>query len=71
MDAVKATKIERCTLHDIRRTVGTRLAEAGVNEAVAAAYLGHSDIRTTQRFYQKIRPEVLKETVRRLKRTGT
>jgi len=62
--AVKAAKIKHWTMHDIRRTVGTRLAEANVNDAVAAAYLGHADIRTTVKFYQRIRPEVLRETVR-------
>jgi integrase len=69
--AVEKAGIERCTPHDLRRTVGTRLAEAGVNEAVAAAYLGHADISTTVKFYQRIRKEVLKETVDRLRATGT
>ena len=58
-------------MHDVRRTVGTRLAEADVNQAVAAAYLGHADIRTTVKFYQKIRPEFLKETMLRMRKTGT
>jgi len=69
--AVKVAKLDHCTMHDIRRTVGTRLAEADVNQAVAAAYLGHADIRTTVKFYQKIRPEVLKETMLRMRKTGT
>lgn len=69
--ALMEAKIPKCTLHDIRRTVGTRLAEAGVNEAVAAAYLGHTDISTTVKFYQRIRKEVLKDTVDRLRGTGT
>lgn len=55
----------------VNRTVGTRLAEAGVNEAVAAAYLGHTDITTTAKFYQRIRAEVLRDTVEKLRRTGT
>ncbi len=37
-----------------------RLAEAGVNEAVVAAYLGHTDISTTAKFYQRIRKGVPK-----------
>ena len=69
--ALKEARIPKCTLHDIRRTVGTRLAEANVNEAVAAAYLGHTDISTTGKFYQRIRKEVLKDTVDRLRGTGT
>ncbi len=68
---MKEAKIEKCTLHDIRRTVGTRLAEADVNEPVAAAYLGHTDIGTTVKFYQRIRAEVLEDTVEKLRQTGT
>ena len=47
------------------------MAEAGVNEAVASAYLGHTDIATTAKFYQRIRAEVLRDTVEKLRRTGT
>jgi len=68
---VKAAKIKHCTMHDIRRTVGTRLAEANENEAVAGAYLGRADIRTTLKFYQRIRPQVLRGTVRKMRGTGT
>jgi integrase len=58
-------------LDDLRRTVGTLLAEQNINEKVAAAILGHRDIATTSRFYQKIRASVVKETVLGLRRMGT
>jgi integrase len=33
---------ENWIIHDIRRTVGTRLAEAGISQSIIAALLGHS-----------------------------
>lgn len=36
--------------HDTRHDVATRLAEAGVNQSVIAAILGHRDIRSTARY---------------------
>lgn len=48
--AVKRARISRRTLHDLRRTVGPRIAVAGINQKVAAAFLGHQDIATTSRF---------------------
>jgi len=59
------------TLHDLRRTVGTRLAARGVNEKVASEYLGHSSVTTTARFYQTVAPETIKEAGRALRRTGS
>ena len=69
--AVIAAGIGHCTLHDLRRTVGTLLAERGVNQRVAAEVLGHSDMRTTARFYQTVRPETVKAAVLNLRPTGT
>ena len=59
--------ILRRTLHDLRKTVGTRLAAAGINQKVAAAFLGHRDIATTARFYQEIEDEVIKQTVMKVR----
>jgi integrase len=36
--------------HDLRHTFGTRLAEAGVSEAVIAELMGHTDPKTTRRY---------------------
>lgn len=68
--AAKRAKLSGVTLHDLRRTVGTLLAERGVSEKVAAEFLGHRDVRTTAQFYQTVRHETIKKTARNL-RTGT
>jgi len=39
---------------DLRRTVGTRLALAGVSPAIAARVLRHSDPTTTMRYYTRV-----------------
>lgn len=36
--------------HDLRATFGTRLGEAGFDAFTIAALLGHSNVRTTQRY---------------------
>jgi len=36
--------------HDLRATFGTRLGEAGFDAFTIAALMGHSNIRTTQRY---------------------
>ena len=59
------------TLQDCRRTVGSLLAERGVNQRVAMEFLGHSNIATTAKFYQAVRPETLKAVVVELRPTGT
>lgn len=69
--AVTAAGIPRRTLQDLRRTVGTLLAERGVNQKVAAEVLGHSDPRTTARYYQAVRPEAIKAAILSLRPTGT
>ena len=70
-EAVTNAGITRRTLHDLRRTVGTLLAERNINQRVAAEILGHSDPRTTAKYYQAVRPETIKRTVLNLRRTGT
>lgn len=46
--------IRRVRPQDLRRTVGTRLALAGVSPAIAARVLGHSDPSTTMRYYTRV-----------------
>lgn len=46
--------IARVLPQDLRRTVATRLALAGVNAGIAARVLGHSDVATTLRFYTRV-----------------
>jgi integrase len=62
-NVVKRSGIAHCTLHDLRRTVGTRLAAAGVNQRVASAVLGHQDIATTARYYQAVDAALIKKAV--------
>ena len=37
--------------HKIRKTYGTTLIDAGVDEAIIAEQMGHTDISTTKKFY--------------------
>ncbi len=70
--AVDDAKLTRnVTFQDLRRTVGGLLAERGVNQRVAMEYLGHTDIATTARFYQAVRPDILHGVVVNLRPTGT
>lgn len=52
--------IEHCTVHDLRHTSAVWLCEAGVPLDQISAYLGHSDIRVTQRVYAKHQPDHLR-----------
>lgn len=49
--------IEGLTWRDLRATFATRLGEAGYNAFEIAALLGHSDIKTTQR-YVRVEPRI-------------
>lgn len=49
--AADSAKIERFTSHDLRRTYGTRCAEAGVPMKRLQLWMGHSDIGITAQFY--------------------
>jgi integrase len=49
--AVKASGIEDARFHDLRRTCGTLLLDAGASMEAVKTQLGHSDIRTTQNNY--------------------
>jgi len=65
--AVTRSGIDRRTLQDLRRTVGSLLAARGVNQKVAAEILGHADIRTTTWFYQEVSQDTLGDTLLRLR----
>src|SRR5690242_20627788 len=45
-----AAKIHGLVWHDLRATFGTRLGEAGFDAFTIAALMGHSNVRTTQRY---------------------
>lgn len=48
--ALEAAKIEKFRFHDLRHTVGTRLAKENVPVNVIKEILAHSDIKTTMRY---------------------
>lgn len=54
--------IENLRFHDLRHTVGTRMAEKGVPIPVIKEVLAHSDIRTTMRYVHAV-PNQLKEAM--------
>jgi len=49
--AARAATVALFTSHDLRRTYGTRCAERGVPMKKLQAWMGHSDISITARFY--------------------
>lgn len=49
-DCLEQAKIENFRFHDLRHTVGTRLAAKGVPVNVIKEILAHSDIRTTMKY---------------------
>ena len=63
---VARARIKYCTIHDLRRTFCTRLAELGVNEVVVQNLAGHASIQTTSQFYQKISQSVQRTAIERL-----
>jgi integrase len=63
---VKNSGIDRCTMHDLRRTFVSQLAMAGVNQAVVQQLAGHSSIMTTVRHYTHIMPDALRAATERL-----
>jgi integrase len=54
------------TPHVFRHTAAVWMAEAGVPMPEIAAYLGHSDSRTTERVYAKFSPAYLRKASRAL-----
>jgi len=49
-NACAAAKIHGLVWHDLRATFGTRLGEAGFDAFTIASLMGHSNVRTTQRY---------------------
>jgi integrase len=53
----KAARVNGLTVHDIRRSVGVRMVEAGCSLPVIARVLGHNNLATTQKVYALATPE--------------
>ncbi|WP_408070682.1 tyrosine-type recombinase/integrase [Butyrivibrio sp. JL13D10] len=46
-----ALEIERRSMHKIRKTYGTALLDANVEDSLVMSQMGHSDITTTRKYY--------------------
>ena len=47
----KSCKIPKRSMHKIRKTYGTTLIDAGVDECIITEQMGHSDINCTRQYY--------------------
>ena len=61
--AVLAAEIPRCTPHDLRRTVATRLLEKGVSDKLIQALLGHVSVDTTYTSYIEVSDDLREGTM--------
>lgn len=59
--AVERAGIEHCTPHDLRRTAGRLMAEAGVPIEEIAEYLGHTNPNITRATYARFSPDYLRK----------
>lgn len=59
--AVARSGIEHCTPHDLRRTAGWLMAEAGVPMEEIAQYLGHRNPAAARGTYAKLSPDHLRK----------
>lgn len=59
--AVDRAGIEHCTPHDLRRTAGRFMAEAGVPIEEIAEYLGHTNPNITRSTYARFSPDYLRK----------
>ncbi len=53
--------IDHCTPHDLRRTAGRFMAEAGVPIEEIATYLGHTNPNITRATYAQFSPDYLRK----------
>jgi integrase len=62
--AVKAARITpRCTFHDLRRSYGSLLINAGTPLAVISKLLGHGDMRITEKVYARLLDGTLRDAL--------
>lgn len=62
-EAVAKAGIPRCTPHDLRRTVATRLKERGASDKMIQALLGHVSIDTTYASYIEVSDDLRAATL--------
>ena len=53
-------QLEDCTIHDLRRSLGARMASANVNIALVKDALHHNDIKTTLAVYARTQDHAVK-----------
>ena len=63
---VESAGIERCTIHDLRKTFCTDLARLGVNQLVVQRLAGHISGATTAKFYQHVDDGMKRAAVEKL-----
>jgi integrase len=65
-EIVRRAGIEPCTIHDLRKTFISHLANAGENQAVVQKLAGHASMATTLKHYTRILPETLRKAPAKL-----
>lgn len=63
---IREAKIEKATIHDLRRTGITRALLGGMAPVAVQAKAGHHSIETTMRYYVQVSKNDLREAVERL-----
>ncbi len=63
----KKAEIPHVTIHGLRRTCCTRLVRAGVPVSTVQRPVGHENIETTVKYYNRVDTSDLREGVRKLK----
>lgn len=58
---VERAGIEKCSPHDLRRTAGRFMVEAGVSMDLVAQYLDHTSTAVTRRVYARFSPDYMAE----------
>jgi integrase len=66
--AAKRAGLKAVTPHVLRHTAAVWMAEAGIPMPQIAAFLGHTDTRTTERVYARFSPSFLMNAARALER---
>lgn len=67
---LRRANVSNGTYHDLRRTYGTNMAEAGIPQHELAYLLGHNDSKTTERYYIKLRQRHVIERARGVANRG-
>lgn len=64
--ACAAADIQGATFHDLRKTAGQRMLNAGASMEAVQAQLGHDDVRTTQTWYVSPSIDLARDAVLRV-----